>query len=181
MDLALRNLWEVPVFTGECNLLLVSHFCGFASTSLLPDPEHCKTWSLFCRRINHSDMICHLSLTYSASRYCFLCHFIAGIVLIILLSLFHCHFPYFPLAVSTNSTNFKEMKAISAVSPSRAAPPAWVSDTPIPNGILFTLLCTSLSSYHLHFRNGLLEESLPKPRRHKQLYNSFFPFFFLKD
>lgn len=123
-------------------------------------------------------MICHLSLTYSASRYCFLCHFIAGIVLIILLSLFQCHFPYFPLAVSTNSTNFKEMKAISAVSPSTAAPPAWVSDTPIPNGILFTLLCTSLSSYHLHFRNGLLEESLPKPRRHKQLYNSFFPFFF---
>lgn len=31
MDLALRNLWEVPVFTGECNPLLVSHFCGFAS------------------------------------------------------------------------------------------------------------------------------------------------------
>lgn len=31
MDLALWNLWEVAVFTGECNLLLVSHFCGFAS------------------------------------------------------------------------------------------------------------------------------------------------------
>lgn len=124
-------------------------------------------------------MICHLSLTYSASRYCFLCHFIAGIILIVLLSLFHCCFPSFPLAVSTNSTNFKEMKATSVVSSSRAVPPAWLSDTPVPNGILFTFLCTSLSSYHLHFRSDLLMgESLPKPRRHKQLYNFLFSFFF---
>lgn len=31
MYLSLQNLWEVPVFTGECYLLLVNHFCGFAS------------------------------------------------------------------------------------------------------------------------------------------------------
>lgn len=142
-------------------------------TSLLPDPEHCKTWSLFCHRINHNDMICHLSLTCSASSYLFLCHFIAGIVLIILLSLFHCCSPYFSLAVSTN---FNEMKAISAVSPSRAVPSAWLSDPPIPNGILFTLFCTPLSSYHLHFRNGLLMgKSLPI----SSYIIYFFPFSFV--
>lgn len=121
-------------------------------------------------------MICHLSLTRSASSYFFLCHFIGSIVLIILLSLFHCCFPSFSMAVSTN---FKEMKAISAVSPSRAVPSAWLSDIPIPNGILFTLFCTPQSSYHLHFRNDLLMgESIPKPGRHKQLYNFLF-FYYL--
>lgn len=116
-------------------------------------------------------MICHLSLTCSASSYFFLCHFIAGIVLIILLSLFHCCSPYFSLAVSKN---FNEMKAVSAVSPSRAVPSAWLSDTPIPNGILFTLFCAPLSSYHLHFRNGLLMgKSLPI----SSYIISFFSFF----
>lgn len=85
-------------------------------------------------------------------------------------SYFQGSFPYFPWSVSTNSRSLKKIRAISAASWSRAVPPAWVRGTLVPNGILFSLLCTSLSSYHLHFGNHLLIwESLPKPKKHEQL------------
>lgn len=112
----------------------------------------------------------------SASSYCFLCHFIAGIVLIVLLSLFHSCFPYFPLAVSTN---FKEIKAISAVSPSRAVPPAWLSDYTHPKwDFVHPSLHISFflpSSFPDWLTDGRIS---PKAKETQAAIKFFFSFFF---